>query len=198
MTACPAPGLRDVEPYDLATARRRRSLEHERVPTPAARGVLRGSGARRCATVPLNRYPDGQMTAPARAVRGARGTRRRRAPGPRTARTRSSPSCCSPTAARVVEWRCSSRRTCCTRAWHGSRRRRWYRLASGRRLLRSRGARSAGRGRRRTRRRLRVLAEQPDGQRAARRGDRASLAAAIGRPGRRRRGLHRVRRRDAR
>ena len=51
----------------LAAARRARAAQHERMPAPAARGVHRGARGRRSATLPLHRYPDGQMTAPARA-----------------------------------------------------------------------------------------------------------------------------------
>ena len=119
--ATPRPGLRDVAPYvspQLAVTAR---LNTNECPVPLPDGFAEEL-ADELATLPLNRYPDGQMTAPSRGARRHPSGTRSRARGRRTARTRSSPSSCRRTEARVAEPPCSSPPTCSTRGSPGSRR----------------------------------------------------------------------------
>ena len=163
--------LRGPHAVRRAAARRAGAAEHQRELLPAAGAGGRRDRARRSPAElrDLNRYPDRDAVA-LRADLAAylgHGLDRRPTCGRPTAPTRSSSSCCRPSAARAGPRSASPRRTRCTRcsplgtgtAWVDGRRDADFGLTAERR--RGAGPRApAGRG-------LPLLAEQPDRHRAA-------------------------------
>ena len=107
-----------ASPYGAPAARRPGPAEHQREPVPAARRAGRrpGRGGRWRSAATLNRYPDREAVAlrdDLAALPRARPGGRRRS-GPPTGRTRSSSSCCRPSAAPAAPRSGSSRPTRCT------------------------------------------------------------------------------------
>ena len=178
MTATPRPGMRDVAALRLAAAGRDRSPEHERVPVAAPAGVRRRARATRSRRSRSNRYPDGQMTRLREELAASRRSPVRRHLGrQRLERDPARSSCrrtAAPVAARVVfepTYLLHSRIAWLTQTGRGVARR-WTMTS------RSRQDADRGRDRRDARRGVRLLAEQPDRERAA--GGRGGVARRAG------------------
>ena len=159
-------------------------------PPPAA---WRDELAAAVAGIEWHRYPDRAATGLRAAIADWHGVRPPRC-SPPTDRTRCCRRCCSRTPGRGAPSSRSSRRTSCTATSPASPARRSWRGSAGRLLARSR--RGPRRGRRRpARRRVPVLAEQPD-RAGGGPGGRPRPARRGARPRRRRRGVRPVRRLD--